>query len=236
MKPIRILSLVASVVLAGTMVISATAAGASTKAQKKAQAKAHAAAVLAIKEKELPLTDMPAGFVRIAPPSTKSTAACLRDTKTSSPGVIRAEVTYEDAPLPAFDQILESSSNATSIYNRFEHSLATCKRFSFTSGKKTILGKVTTMPFTSFGQQSSAFTITFTFQKKHIVLDQVFLQVGNEVTAISFEDIGTPPISQLEAFVGTAAAAMAYNPPVTTTTTTPKTTTTTTTKPKTPAN
>jgi hypothetical protein len=233
MKPIRILSLVASLGLAGTMVISATAAGASTKAQKKAQAKAHAAAVLAIKEKVLPLTDMPAGFVRIAPPSTKSTAACLRDTKTSSPGVIRAEVTYEDTPLPAYDQILESSANATSIYQRFNHSLATCRHFAFSFGGKTLKAKVTTMPFTSFGQQSSAYTITFTYKKKAIVLDQVFLQVGNEVTAISFEDFGPPPISQLEAFVGTAAAVMAYNPPVTTTTTAPKSTTTTT-KPKTP--
>ncbi len=217
MKASPILSFVASAALVGTMVIGATAAGASTKSHKKP--KTPSAALLLIQSKELTLKDMPAGFVAVQPPSASSTAPCLRDTKTSSKGVLRSEVTYLDAPLPLFDQILEGSSNAASIYNRFIHSLATCRHFAFTFGHQTIGAKVTPMSLPSFGQQNSAYTITFTYKKKAIVLDEVFLLAGNEVGAIGFEDVGPPPISQLDAFVGTAIAAMAYNPPATTTTT-----------------
>jgi hypothetical protein len=217
MKAIRTLSFVATVGLVGAMVMSVTAAGASTKSHKKA--KGPSAALVLIRAKELSLHDMPAGFVAIQPPSASSTAACLRDTKTSSRGVLRAEVAYEDAPLPVFDQVLESSPNAASIYNRFIHSLATCRHFVFSFGHKTIHAKVTTMPLPSFGQQTTAYTITFTYKKKNLVLDEAFLLAGNEVSAISFEDVGPPPISQLDALTGTAVAAMAYNPPATTTTT-----------------
>jgi hypothetical protein len=181
-----------------------------------------------VKGKLLTIAEMPAGW-RVDNSSsngglggTKCLAGLNKANKT--PG--QAGVSFEDgAGVPFVGEVIGSGQKVTRAFSEISSRLAECKTLQLKEGGATYRGTIGALSFPTIGSKSSAFLISFTIKGVTAGIDLVVFATGSYVGALTYGNIGTPEITQVEAFAHLALAKLVGStlPSVPTTTTTPPT-------------
>ena len=103
-------------------------------------------------------------------------------------------------------------------YEALNKALAACKTFTSSSAGHKVTGSVGAMSFPAVGNRSSAYAITINIEGVNAGADIVIFQTGTYVAAVLYEDIGTPDLQQVQAFVKEALEKIEGTPTVTPTT------------------
>jgi hypothetical protein len=178
-----------------------------------------------IKSKLLTVAEMPAGW-RIDNSSgsgglggTKCLAGLNKANKV--PG--QAGVSFEDgAGVPFVGEVIGSGKKLAKTFSEITTRLAGCKTLKLKENGATYPGTIGALSLPTIGNKSSAFLITFSIKGVTAGIDLIVFSTGSYVGALTYGDIGTPEISQVEAFASLALAKLTGStlPSVPTTTTT----------------
>jgi hypothetical protein len=162
------------------------------------------------KSKLLTISEMPAGW-RIDNSSsnaggiggTKCLAGLNKANKT--PG--QAEVSFDDgAGVPSVGEILGSGKKLVRAFSEIAVHLKECKTLTLKENGANVSGTIGALSFPTMGAKSWAFQITFNIKGVTAGFDLIVFAAGSYVGALIYGDIGTPEISQVEAFANLALA------------------------------
>jgi hypothetical protein len=131
---------------------------------------------------------------------------------------VKVSVSYADGSLPALQEVVAAGSGAVEGYEALNKALAACKTFTSSSAGHKVTGSVGAMSFPAVGNRSSAYAITINIEGVNAGADIVIFQTGTYVAAVLYEDIGTPDLQQVQAFVKEALEKIEGTPTVTPTT------------------
>lgn len=110
----------------------------------------------------------------------------------------------------------------TRAFSEITTRLAGCKTLKLKENGATYPGTIGALSLPTIGNKSSAFLITFSIKGVTAGIDLIVFATGSYVGALTYGDIGTPEISQVEAFANLALAKLTGSPlpsvPPTTTT------------------
>jgi hypothetical protein len=168
-----------------------------------------------IKSKLLTIEEMPAGW-RIDNSSSNGGLGgtkCLAglDKANKTPG--QAEVSFEDgAGLPSVGEVIGSGKKLARTFSEISTRLAGCKTLKLKENGATYQGTIGALSFPTIGSKSSAFQITFTIEGVTAGIDLVVFDTASYVGALIYGNIGTPEISQVEAFAHLAFAKLTGSP------------------------
>lgn len=152
--------------------------------------------------KALSLSNMPAGWaVDNSSSGGGISSGCLAGLKRPPGTDTKVSVAYKDGQLPEFLELLASGKRALPAYKELSHVLARCRRFTASGNGQTYNYTVGAMSFPQVGNDSSAYSITFSVQGVSGAIYLVLFQVGSIVGAVGYGDIGRPDTSQFQAFV-----------------------------------
>lgn len=166
----------------------------------------------------LSLSNMPTGWsVDSSTTGTETDrTGCLKGLRAlglPAKGIARANVTYHQRTVPAFEETLESGEGALTRYERYLKILQTCKQVSITTSKGTqISGSVRAMSFPTVGSSSSAFALDWSAHGVNVGTDIVMFRAG-QVDGRVVYGAYSPDTATLEALV-TAAVDKVEGKPV----------------------
>jgi hypothetical protein len=152
--------------------------------------------------KALSLANMPTAWsAHTSANSAATSTRCLTSLKSHFPHEVNVSVLFEDGNLPALEESLQTGPGVDARYDKLHKDLTSCRTFSFTAGGQTIHGAARGMSFPGFGTRSAAFAFAFTDQGIKVGADVVLFKVGSIIGEVLFEEIGTPNVRQLQAFM-----------------------------------
>ena len=182
-----------SMITAGLVFLIASPVGATTKAQ--------------VESRVLSISNMPTGWsVDDSTSSSSGSIPCLKSIKSRTKHQEKATVAYKDGSLPAVQEIIAAGEGVSASYMKLNHALANCKTFTYSSGGQKVTGNVGPLLFPTVGSHSNAYAITLSVQGANAGVDAVLFKTGSYVGAVLYESIGTPDLSQAEAFVNEAVS------------------------------
>jgi hypothetical protein len=150
---------------------------------------------------------MPSGWsVDNSTSSSSGSIPCLKSIKSPTRHQEKASVAYKDGSLPAVQEVIAAGQGVSASYTKLTHALANCQTFTYSSGGQKITGKVGPLSFPPVGSHSNAYAITLSVQGVNAGVDAVLFKSGGYVGAVLYESIGTPDLSQAEAFVNEAVS------------------------------
>jgi hypothetical protein len=190
---VRIAWVAAATALTLTM---AMPVGAATKAQ--------------LQSETLRLSDMPPGWSVDTGGSGSASGwtGCLATLEAAgepTQGIVRATVQYALGPsLPSLAENLISGRNAVRRYDQFVSILNSCTTVSLIANGTTLSGDIGAMSFPTVGDGSYAYSVSLRAHGATLRADIVLFRLAGVAGEVSFNDYGTPDMTQLRSFVAAA--------------------------------
>jgi hypothetical protein len=174
-----------------------------------------------LEAKALSLSNFPTGWAidnsAFSNPATGG--GCLAAIKKKVPSHdTKVRVAFANGQLPALQEYLVAGKGAQAAYAQINHALAKCGHFTVASGGQTINGTVGAMSFPQEGAQSNAYAVNITVQGVNAGADLVLFRVGSMLGEVIYEDLGTPDIGSVQAYVNEAVNKVEGKPTTTPTT------------------
>ena len=127
---------------------------------------------------------------------------------------VKASASFAQGNAPILSEVLGAGPGSKSTYSTLNRVLSSCKAYTVTDNGQSETVHVGAMSFPSVGQQSSAYALTLTVDGINLGGNIVLFKADGITGAVVYADIGTPDITQTEAFV-TAAVDKVEGKPVT---------------------
>lgn len=179
-----------AVALPVSLTMAPGAAGASTPTQKQ------------LKAKVLSVSNLPAGWsVNNSSSSSSGDQGCLSDVRNPPKHELKATASFAQGTAPILDEVLGAGPGSKATYSRLNRVLSSCKTYTVSDNGQSETVHIGAMSFPPVGQQSSAFALTLTVEGINLGGNIVLFKADGITGAVVYADIGTPDITQTEAFV-----------------------------------
>ena len=155
-----------------------------------------------LKTKVLSISNLPAGWsVNNDSSSGSGDQGCLSAVRNPPKHELKASASFAQGTAPILDEVLGAGSGSKKTYSTLHRVLSSCKTYTATDNGQSETVHVGAMSFPPVGQQSSAYALTLTVDGINLGGNIVLFKVDGITGAVVYADIGTPDISQTEAFV-----------------------------------
>lgn len=155
-----------------------------------------------LKAKVLSISNLPAGWsVDNSSPTGSSDQGCLSDVRNPPKHELKASVSFAQGNAPILNEVLGAGPGSKATYSKLNRVLSSCKTYTVTDNGQSETVHVGAMSFPSVGQQSSAYALTLTVDGINLGGNIVLFKVDGITGAVVYADIGSPDITQTEAFV-----------------------------------
>ncbi len=138
---------------------------------------------------------------------------CLAGLTTTTHHTSQAAAEFEyGAGLPFVGETLGSGKQEVSDFAKVSARLAGCKTLKLTANGATYPGTIGALSFPTVGTKSSAYLITFAIKGVTAGIDLIVFTTASYVGTLTYGDVGTPDVSQVEAFASLALAKLRGSP------------------------
>ena len=153
-----------------------------------------------LKSEALSISNFPTGW-SVDNSANTGNQGCVSALRDPGSHVTKVDVKFSDGNAPDLEEVLMSGSGASRRFAKVSHALSKCKSYTASSGGQTATVHVGAMSFPPVGQSSSAYSFTLTVQGINLGADLVLFRFGQTYGAVEYEDIGSPDITQAQAYV-----------------------------------
>ncbi len=153
-----------------------------------------------LKSEALSISNFPTGW-SVDNSANTGDQGCVSALRNPGSHVTKVVVKFSDGNAPDLEEVLMAGPGASRTFAKLSHTLSKCKSYTATSGGQTTTVHVGAMSFPPVGQSSSAYLFTLAVQGINIGADVVLFRVGQTYGAVEYEDIGSPDITQAQAYV-----------------------------------
>jgi hypothetical protein len=166
-----------------------------------------------LKAKVLSISNLPAGWSVNNSSSTGSgDQGCLSDVRNPPKHGLKASASFAQGNAPILGEVLGAGPGSKATYSTLNRVLSSCKTYTITDNGQSETVHIGAMSFPSVGQQSSAYALTLTSDGINLGGNIVLFKVDGITGAVVYANIGTPNITQTEAFVTEAVAKIEGKP------------------------
>jgi len=157
----------------------------------------------------LSVNDLPTGWAVDNSPSSSSGAVsgCKGFEATNSKATNQAQVDFDQSGgLPELVESLDgfSSADIDTLYQQGVAALSACKVFTIPDDGQTVQVSMGAMSFPKVGDESNAYTLSFTVDNINAAFDIVVARKGTTIAVVGLGGIGAPDSGQFQQFVTTA--------------------------------
>jgi len=156
----------------------------------------------------LSVNDLPTGWaVDNSPSSAGGISGCTGFVATDSKETSKAQIAFDqNGSIPELEEKLSGFNPADidALYQQGVTALDACKTFTIQDNGQTVTVSVGAMSFPKVGDESNAYTLTFTLDTINVAFDAVVAKKGSTIAVVGLGGIGAPDINQFQQFVTAA--------------------------------
>lgn len=166
------------------------------------------AAVVDLTGELLSASDLPTGWAETPVPADQAKTCNTQPFDPAKPTGKARRYFRKNGYVPELEEELATFADAHAAFATVKARLDACRSFDATSRGQTVHESEGPMSFPQVGEESAAWTATFTLQGVGIVGDIVVARRGNQLVGIAMVDIGSVDTDQLQQFVTAALQRM----------------------------
>jgi len=156
----------------------------------------------------LTLSDMPTGWsVDNSTTSGESEPACLKPLKDHTGSDASATVSFNGNAngIPGIkEDLAHFPGGAAAALARFDAAISSCKTLTVTDAGQSYSGTIGAMSFPQIGDESHAYQASFDVKGFNLALDLIIARRGDTAMSLTYEDLGSPDLTQVQQFATTA--------------------------------